>query len=82
MQAPSADPILAAANAQLAQLEATGRAVLRDHSFADLAEGAWSLHAVALVLQADAVRGAGALDLDEIENLASLLERLRDEAPP
>lgn len=80
MRAPSADPILAAANAQLARLEATGAEVLRGTSYAALAEGAWLLHSVLYCLQSRDVPGAKAVDPDEIENLASLLERLRDEA--
>jgi hypothetical protein len=76
---PSAAPVLAASLAQLAALEAAGRQVRSDYSYAEMAAAAWDLHSALYSLQSDGIRGAGAVDIDAIEDLASLLEALRDE---
>jgi hypothetical protein len=72
-------PILVASLAQLAGLERHGRDVLTYDGYATLAACAWDLHAALYSLQSDGIRGADAVDLSAIEDLASLLETLRDE---
>jgi hypothetical protein len=74
-----AAPIVVASLAQLAELEATGRAVLCSHSYAQLTAVAWKLHAALYSLQCDAVQGADGVDLSAAEDMACLFERLRDE---
>lgn len=79
MQTPSLATITTASLVQLAELEATGRHVLTHDGYARLAAAAWDLHAALYSLQSDGIRGADGVDLAEVENLASLLETLRDE---
>lgn len=76
---PSADPVVAASLAQIAAVEASGRQVRSDYSFAEMAQAAWDLHDALYSLQSDGIRGADAVDLRVVEDLASLLEALRDE---
>jgi hypothetical protein len=76
---PPAAPILVANLAQLEKLEAVGRYAITHDGYAVLAGWAWDLHAALYSLQSDGIRGADAVDIAAIEDLASLLETLRDE---
>jgi hypothetical protein len=73
-----AAPIVASLE-QLAQLEAVGRYAIANDGYGLLAGWAHDLHAVLYSLQSDGIRGADAVDIAAIEDLASLLETLRDE---